>query len=88
MLSSLSVFSIACLQRFYNRTSLAERNLSFDNPFVARYLVMECCAGGELQEVLGELPGVPTPAPFPELVPRFPEPEAKRLAKDVLSAIS
>jgi calcium-dependent protein kinase len=52
------------------------------------YLVMELCSGGELQEKLEAMPGMPTPAPFPESVSRFPEEQTKVLARDILSAIA
>jgi serine/threonine protein kinase len=49
---------------------------------------MELASGGELQQKLEAMPKLPTPAPFPPSVARFPEEQTKVLARDILSAIS
>lgn len=53
------------------------------------HMILELCLGGELEEVLGNLPPLPTTGGgLPDAIPRFPEAQAKALIVDMLSALS
>jgi len=53
------------------------------------YMILELCMGGELEEVLGDMPELATQGGgLPPMVPRFPEARAKTLISDMLAALS
>lgn len=53
------------------------------------HMILELCMGRELEEVLGQLPPQLTVGGgLPPEVPRYEEPQAKSLVRDMLSALS